>query len=91
MIVWCLIPVGQQLAALSKQYQDVSGEAQTRSTEALGGIRTVPSFASEPKELNRYADKVGDPDKRHDTNNSNTNNSDKHNNEDTGMIYKCGC
>merc|ERR1740139_761793 len=72
MLVLCLIcyPFGQQLAALSKRYQDVLGEAQTRSTEALGGIRTVQSFASEPKELNRYADKVGDPDNVHGKNNT---------------------
>jgi len=64
MLVLCLIavPFGQKLTALSKQYQDVLGDAQTRSTEALGSIRTVQSFAAEPKELNRYVQKIGDPD-----------------------------
>ena len=56
------IPFGQKLAAASKQYQDILGEAQTRSTEALGSIRTVQSFAAEPKELNRFMYHIGDPD-----------------------------
>jgi len=60
----CLIaiPFGQYLSVLSKQYQDILGDAQTRSTEALGGIRTVQSFAAETKELNRFIEKIGDPD-----------------------------
>jgi len=83
MIVLCLIgiPFGRKLAALSKRYQDVLGEAQTRSTEALGGIRTVQSFASEPKELNRYADKVGDPDNIH----GGCNNTDKETTYNVGV------
>lgn len=56
------IPFGQWLGRLSKEYQDVLGEAQTRSTEALGSIRTVQSFAAEAKELNRYQEKIGTPD-----------------------------
>jgi ATP-binding cassette subfamily B protein len=56
------IPFGQYLAVLSKRYQDILGDAQTRSTEALGGIRTVQSFAAEFKELNRFTEKIGDPD-----------------------------
>jgi len=64
LVVLCLIaiPFGFKLTALSKLYQDVLGDAQTRSTEALGSIRTVQSFAAEPKELNRYKEKIGDPD-----------------------------
>jgi len=64
MVVLCLlaVPFGQKLAALSKTYQDILGEAQTASTEALGSIRTVQSFAAEPKELKRFVDKIGDPD-----------------------------
>ena len=56
MFVLCLIciPFGKRMAALAKLYQDVLGDAQTRSTEALGNIRTVQSFAAEPKELHRY-------------------------------------
>lgn len=57
------IPFGMKLSALSKLYQDVLGEAQTRSTEALGSIRTVQSFAAEPKEMNRFMYHIGDPDK----------------------------
>lgn len=64
LVVLCMIaiPFGFKLTHLSKLYQDVLGEAQTRSTEALGSIRTVQSFAAEPKELNRFKEKVGDPD-----------------------------
>lgn len=64
LIVLCMIaiPFGFKLTRLSKLYQDVLGDAQTRSTEALGSIRTVQSFAAEPKELNRYMERIGDPD-----------------------------
>lgn len=64
LVVLCLIaiPIGFKLTHLSKLYQDVLGDAQTHSTEALGSIRTVQSFAAEPKELNRYKAKIGDPD-----------------------------
>lgn len=60
----CLIaiPFGFKLSRLSKLYQEILGHAQTRSTEALGSIRTVQSFAAEPKELKRFAEKIGDPD-----------------------------
>eukprot|EP00978_Attheya_sp_CCMP212_P007761 scaffold18060_cov55-Attheya_sp.AAC.3 len=56
------IPFGKALGKLSKAYQEVLGEAQTRSTEALGGMRTVQSFAAEDRERNRYQDVIGDPD-----------------------------
>lgn len=82
MAVLCLfaIPFGQRLAALSKRYQDALGDAQTRSTEALGNIRTVQSFASEPKELSRYTEKIGDPDDN--SNNSNDGGNKSKNNND---------
>jgi len=69
-VVLCLIavPFGQKLSKLSKDYQNVLGEAQSRSTEALGSIRTVQSFAAEAKELNRYLEKVGNPEAAHDKN-----------------------
>eukprot|EP00986_Skeletonema_menzelii_P013069 scaffold7403_cov132-Skeletonema_menzelii.AAC.5 len=56
-------PLGKCLKTLSRLYQNTLGEAQTRSTEALGAPRTVQSFVAEEKELNRYAEKIGDPDK----------------------------
>ena len=56
-------PLGKCLKTLSRLYQNTLGEAQTRSTEALGSPRTVQSFVAEEKELNRYAEKIGDPDK----------------------------
>jgi ABC-type multidrug transport system fused ATPase/permease subunit len=66
------IPFGFKLSRLSKLYQEILGHAQTRSTEALGSIRTVQSFAAEPKELKRYADKVGNPDGPQDKSDENT-------------------
>ena len=50
------------MAKLSKEYQDILGLAQTHSTEAIGSMRTVQAFAAEPKELQRYNAKIGDPD-----------------------------
>jgi ABC-type multidrug transport system fused ATPase/permease subunit len=55
------IPFGSFLGKLSKSYQDALGLAQTHSTEALGAIRTVQSFAAEEKELNRYTNVIGIP------------------------------
>jgi len=61
-LLFCIaLPFGKILGALSKAYQDVLGAAQTRSTEALGAMRTVQSFAAEDREKNRFRDKVGDP------------------------------
>jgi ATP-binding cassette subfamily B protein len=56
------IPFGKKLGILSKKYQDILGEAQTRSTEALGNMRTVKSFAAEHREATRYRDVIGNPD-----------------------------
>jgi len=62
-IFFLSFPLGKCLKTLSRLYQNTLGEAQTRSTEALGSPRTVQSFVAEEKELNRYAEKIGDPDK----------------------------
>jgi ABC-type multidrug transport system fused ATPase/permease subunit len=56
------IPFGNIIGALSRQYQDALGEAQTYSTESLGAMRTVQSFAAEDRERQRYANKIGEPD-----------------------------
>ncbi len=48
------VPLGKALGKLSKAYQDELGEAQTHSTEALGSMRTVQSFAAEKKEIGRF-------------------------------------
>ncbi|KAL7443795.1 hypothetical protein ACHAXH_007368 [Discostella pseudostelligera] len=56
------LPMGTLLGKLSKSYQDVLGQAQTHSTEAIGSMRTVQAFAAEKKELARYSGKIGDPD-----------------------------
>jgi ABC-type multidrug transport system fused ATPase/permease subunit len=53
------VPFGAILGKLSKSYQDALGLAQTHSTEALGAIRTVQSFAAEDKELHRYKYVIG--------------------------------
>ena len=66
------IPFGFKLSRLSKLYQEILGYAQTRSTEALGSIRTVQSFAAEPKELKRYGEKIGNPDDPQANNDENT-------------------
>lgn len=55
-------PVGKLMGQLSKQYQDVLGQAQTCSTEAIGSMRTVQAFAAERKEETRYNNKIGNPD-----------------------------
>eukprot|EP00551_Chaetoceros_affinis_P005557 CAMPEP_0203670868 /NCGR_PEP_ID=MMETSP0090-20130426/6828_1 /ASSEMBLY_ACC=CAM_ASM_001088 /TAXON_ID=426623 /ORGANISM="Chaetoceros affinis, Strain CCMP159" /LENGTH=640 /DNA_ID=CAMNT_0050535839 /DNA_START=51 /DNA_END=1973 /DNA_ORIENTATION=- len=56
------IPFGIKLGKLSKDYQDELGAAQTHSTEALGSMRTVQSFAAEKKEQDRFERKIGNPD-----------------------------
>lgn len=55
-------PLGKALGRLSKLYQDALGQAQTYSTEALGSMRTVQSFAAESKELNQFSRHIGNPD-----------------------------
>jgi ABC-type multidrug transport system fused ATPase/permease subunit len=55
------VPFGKYLGRLSKSYQNVLGQAQTHSTEALGSIRTVQSFAAEDKEILRYQTFIGRP------------------------------
>jgi len=56
------VPFGRMIGALAKQYQDALGSAQNRSTEALGSVRTVQSFAAEDRERRRYSESIGDPD-----------------------------
>jgi len=55
------VPFGKLLGRLSKKYQDKLGQAQNFSTEALGAVRTVQSFAAEAREEERYASKIGRP------------------------------
>jgi len=55
-------PMGKVMARLGKQYQDVLGQAQVHSTEAIGSMRTVQAFAAEDKEIARYNGKIGNPD-----------------------------
>ena len=56
-------PFGKYIGELSKQYQDILGQAQTHSTEALGAMRTVQSFAAEEREGSRYQTVIGAPNK----------------------------
>lgn len=61
-LIFCVaFPFGKLMGRLSKQYQDVLGLAQTHSTEALGAMRTVQSFAAEDRERARYRKFIGDP------------------------------
>jgi ATP-binding cassette subfamily B protein len=55
-------PLGKLMGRLGKQYQDVLGQAQVHSTEAIGSMRTVQAFAAEKKETARYNSKIGNPD-----------------------------
>eukprot|EP00980_Cylindrotheca_fusiformis_P002510 scaffold586_cov68-Cylindrotheca_fusiformis.AAC.19 len=55
-------PLVKITGRLSKEYQDILGQAQTHSTEAIGSMRTVQAFAAEKKESNRYNYKIGNPD-----------------------------
>jgi len=55
-------PIGKVMGNLSKQYQDILGQAQNHSTEAIGSMRTVQAFAAEGKESARYNGKIGNPD-----------------------------
>jgi ABC-type multidrug transport system fused ATPase/permease subunit len=57
------IPFGSLLGKLSKAHQDALGLAQTFSTEALGAMRTVQSFAAEDRERLRYSNVIGRPEK----------------------------
>ncbi len=61
MLLTC-VPFGKKIGGLAKLYQDALGQAQERSTEALGSIRTVQSFAAEEREKTRFKQKIGDPD-----------------------------
>ena len=62
LIFLACVPFGKMIGALAKQYQDALGNAQNRSTEALGSVRTVQSFAAEDRERSRYREAIGDPD-----------------------------
>ena len=55
------VPFGTLMARLSKEYQYVLGQAQTRSTEALGAMRTVQAFAAELREVHRFERFIGNP------------------------------
>jgi ABC-type multidrug transport system fused ATPase/permease subunit len=89
------IPFGRLMAQLSREYQNILGQAQTHSTEALGAMRTVQSFVAEEREAQRYKDKIGDPDQfpfwiptfRRRKNNSNNNNSNDKTTYSVG-VYK---
>ena len=62
-ILMICVVFGGLLSKLAKKYQDVLGEAQTYSTEALGAMRTVQSSCAEGREERRYAIAVGEPTK----------------------------
>ncbi|CAB9526055.1 Cyclolysin secretion/processing ATP-binding protein CyaB [Seminavis robusta] len=87
------VPFGTVIGKLSKAYQDVLGAAQTRSTESLGAMRTVQSFAAEEREQKRYQNKIGDPDsipwwipQKTSSNTNNNNNPGDSNDESEGDV-----
>jgi ATP-binding cassette subfamily B protein len=49
---------GRKVRKLSKESQDALARANEVAVEALGGIRTVRSFAAETKETGRYRDAI---------------------------------
>ncbi len=51
---------GRRVRKLSKDSQDALARANDVAVEALGGIRTVRSFAAENKEAGRYRDAIND-------------------------------
>ena len=55
------VPFGKWIAKISKRYQDALGKAQTRSTEALGSMRTVRAFVAEQPEATRCEDVIASP------------------------------
>lgn len=61
LIMFACVSFGKALGNLSRKYQEKLGEAQTYSTEALGAIRTVQSFAAEKREEERYRRIIGEP------------------------------
>lgn len=61
LILVVCVPFGKLLGRLSRKYQDKLGQAQNYSTEALGAMRTVQSFAAEAREEERYASRIGRP------------------------------
>ena len=54
------VAYGRKVRQLSKQSQDALAKASEVAEETLSGIRTVRSFAAEPKEIRRYEATVND-------------------------------
>ena len=57
-------PLSQVVAQITKQYQEALSKAASASTEAMGAMRTVRSFAAESTEQARYGQHIGRPDGR---------------------------
>ncbi|MCO4744701.1 MAG: ATP-binding cassette domain-containing protein [Proteobacteria bacterium] len=49
---------GRRLRSLSKQVQDALAHSTTVAEETIAGVRTVRSFAREPREVERYGEAV---------------------------------
>merc|ERR1719247_1031643 len=56
-----MTPLMRAIGRLSKRYQDALANAAAASTEALGAMRTVRSFAAEALEHDKYHRSVGTP------------------------------
>jgi len=54
-------PLATWLSKITSQYQDALGHSSNTSTEVLGSMRTVRSFAAEAVEERRYKETIGDP------------------------------
>mmetsp|Transcript_16981 Transcript_16981/g.28078 ORF Transcript_16981/g.28078 Transcript_16981/m.28078 type:complete len:479 (+) Transcript_16981:92-1528(+) len=51
---------GRFVRSISRAYQKALADAGMVAGESLGSIRTVRSFANEPKEISRYSEKISD-------------------------------
>jgi len=60
-LCFVMTPLMRAIGRLSKRYQDALANAAAASTEALGAMRTVRSFAAEALEHDKYHLSVGTP------------------------------
>ena len=60
-LCFVMTPLMRAIGRLSKRYQDALANAAAASTEALGAMRTVRSFAAEALEHDKYHRSVGTP------------------------------
>ena len=60
-VVLCCVPLMKHLSGQTRRYQAALASAAMVSTEALGAMRTVRSFAAEDVEVRKYDEHIGAP------------------------------